>query len=215
MSDKNDILKAIFDEGIIAVIRAPDSQGALKLAEAAIRGGINAIEITLTVPGALEVIGKLAADTSGKTIIGAGTVLDAETAKLAIQAGAEYVVSPHLNIEVVRTCQHHEKVCIPGAMSPKEVVEVMESGADAIKIFPAVLFGPQIIKEILGPLPKALMIPSTGVTPDNVGEWFEAGAAAVFVGGEMTAEALEQNDYNIVEHKAREYVKRIKEIKTA
>ena len=214
MLDKNDVLRFTLDERIIAVLRAPDAGRARKLADSAIRGGINLIEITMTVPGALDIIRDLSsADSASKMITGAGTVLDPETARLAILAGAEFIVSPHLNLDVVRMCHRYRKVCIAGAMSVQEVVEVMESGADLIKIFPACLFGPAIIREIRGPFPQALMIPSTGVTPENLGEWFEAGVAAVFVGGEMTAEALEKDDFTIVERKAREYVKRIKDIK--
>lgn len=214
MRDKHDVLRTILENGIIAVLRAPDAERARNLVDAAFRGGIDIIEITMTVPRAQEIIRNLASeDAAGKMITGAGTVLDPETARLAILAGAEFIVSPHLNLDVVHMCHRYRKVCIAGAMSVQEVVEVMESGADLIKIFPACLFGPAIIREIRGPFPQALMIPSTGVTLENLGEWFEAGVAAVFVGGEMTAEALEKDDFRLVERKAREYVKRIKEIK--
>jgi 2-dehydro-3-deoxyphosphogluconate aldolase/(4S)-4-hydroxy-2-oxoglutarate aldolase len=212
MSDKNDILRAILEHGIVAVIRAPDAERAYRLAEAAYKGGIHAIEITMTVPGALETIRKLVSGYSaGEAIIGGGTVLDPETARLAILSGAEYIVSPHFNPDVVRMCHRYRKVCIPGAMSVKEVAEVMESGADAIKIFPAGLFGPEIISEIRGPFPQAMMIPSGGVTLDNVGEWFKAGAVAVFVCGELTSEALTREDYSITEQIAGEFIIRIRE----
>jgi 2-dehydro-3-deoxyphosphogluconate aldolase/(4S)-4-hydroxy-2-oxoglutarate aldolase len=209
---KESILKIILDEGIVAVIRAPDAEKAYKLAEAASRGGIKAIEITLNFPGALGVIERLAAQyAAGDTIIGGGTVLDPETARLAILAGAEYIVSPHLNTGVVKMCHRYRTVCIPGAMSVKEVVEVLESGADAIKIFPAGILGPEFLKEIKGPFAQAMMIPSGGVTPDNVGEWFEAGAVAVFAGSELTGEALATGDYSLTEKKARLFVKLIME----
>ena len=214
MRDKNEVLEAILDCGIIAVIRAPDAERAYQLAEAAQRGGITAIEITMTVPGALDVIQRLVSRyPDGKITIGVGTVLDPETARLAILSGAEYVVSPHFNPEIVRTCHRYGIVCIPGAMSVTEVVTVLESGADAIKIFPAGLFGPEIIKEIKGPLPQAVLMPSGGVTLDNIGEWFEAGVAAVMVAGELTGEALARNDYGITERQSREFVKRIREIR--
>ncbi len=214
MSDKLEVLNRILDCGIIAVIRAPDIERGYNLAEAARKGGITAIEIATTVPGALEVIRELVARYPGnQVIIGAGTVLDPETARLTILSGADYIISPHFNPEVVRMCHRYRKVCIPGAMSVKEVVEVLESGADAIKIFPASLFGPQIIKAIREPLPQAKLVPTGGVNLDNVAEWFEARAAAVAVGGELTKEALAKNDYGLLEQKAKEFILRIKEVR--
>ena len=214
MSDKLEILNRILDCGIIAVIRAPDVERGYNLAEAARKGGITAIEIAMTTPGALEVIRELVARYPGnEVIIGAGTVLDPETARLTILSGADYIISPHFNPEVVRMCHRYRKVCIPGAMSVKEVVEVLESGADAIKIFPASLFGPQIIKAIREPLPQAKLVPTGGVNLDNIADWFEAGAAAVAVGGELTKEALAKNDYGLLEQKAKEFILRIKEVR--
>ena len=214
MGDKLEVLNRILDCGIIAVIRAPDIERGYNLAEAARKGGITAIEIAMTVPGALEVIRELVARYSGnEVIIGAGTVLDPETARLTILSGADYIISPHFNPEVVRMCHRYRKVCIPGAMSVKEVVEVLESGADAIKIFPASLFGPQIIKAIREPLPQAKLVPTGGVNLDNIADWFEAGAAAVAVGGELTKEALAKNDYGLLEQKAKEFILRIKEVR--
>lgn len=214
MSDKLEILNRILDCGIIAVVRAPDVERGYNLAEAARKGGITAIEIAMTTPGALEVIRELVARYPGnEVIIGAGTVLDPETARLTILSGADYIISPHFNPEVVRMCHRYRKVCIPGAMSVKEVVEVLESGADAIKIFPASLFGPQIIKAIREPLPQAKLVPTGGVNLANVAEWFEAGAAAVAVGGELTKEALAKNDYGLLEQKAKEFILRIKEVR--
>lgn len=214
MSDKLEILNRILDCGIIAVVRAPDIERGYNLAEAARKGGITAIEIAMTTPGALEVIRELVARYPGnEVIIGAGTVLDPETARLTILSGADYIISPHFNPEVVRMCHRYRKVCIPGAMSVKEVVEVLESGADAIKIFPASLFGPQIIKAIREPLPQVKLVPTGGVNLDNVAEWFEAGAAAVAVGGELTKEALAKNDYDLLEQKAKEFILRIKEVR--
>lgn len=214
MSDKFEILKRILDCGIIAVIRAPDVERGYNLAEAARKGGITAIEITMTVPGALEMIRELVARYPGNEItIGAGTVLDPETARLTILSGADYIISPHFNPDIVRMCHRYRKVCMPGAMSVKEVVEAMESGADAIKIFPASLFGPKIIRALKEPLPQAILVPTGGVNLDNVAEWFEAGAAAVAVGGDLTKEALAKNDYGLLEQKAKEFILRIKEVR--
>ena len=212
MQDRYETLRRILEGGIIAVIRAPDVERGYNLAEAARRGGITAIEIAMTVPGALEVIRELASKyRSGEIIIGAGTVLDPETARLTILSGAEFVISPYFDLETVRMCHRYGKVCIPGAMSVKEVVEVLESGADAIKFFPASIFGPPIIKAIREPLPQAMLIPTGGVNLDNVAEWCEAGVAAVAVGGNLTKEALAKGDYSILEQKARDFVTRIRE----
>lgn len=214
MPDKCETMRYLLEGGIIAIIRAPDVERGYNLAEAARRGGITAIEITMTVPGALDVIRDLASRyRNGEILVGAGTVLDPETARLAILAGAEYVISPHFDPGTVRMCHRYRKVCIPGAMSVKEVVEVLESGADAVKIFPAGLFGPSIIKAIREPLPQAMMIPTGGVSLDNVAEWFEAGAVAVAVGGDLTREALAKGDYGILEQKAKDYIARIKEVR--
>ncbi|MAG14880.1 MAG: bifunctional 2-keto-4-hydroxyglutarate aldolase/2-keto-3-deoxy-6-phosphogluconate aldolase [Dehalococcoidales bacterium] len=207
-------MRYILEGGIIAIIRAPDVERGYNLAEAARRGGITAIEITMTVPRALDVIRDLASRyCNGEILVGAGTVLDPETARLAILSGAEYIISPHFDLATVQMCHRYRKVCIPGAMSVKEVVEVLESGADAVKIFPAGLFGPSIIKAIREPLPQVMMIPTGGISLDNVAEWFEAGAVAVAVGGDLTQETLAKGDYGILEQKAKDYIARIKEVR--
>ena len=214
MRDKLETMAHILDSGVVAVIRAPSVEQGYQLAEAARRGGITAIEITMTVPSALEVIRELVAKyPEGEVLFGAGTVLDPETARLAILAGAEYIISPHFNPETVRMCHRYRKVAIPGAMSVKEVVNCLESGADAIKIFPASLFGPEIIKAIKDPLPQAIMIPTGGVTLDNVTEWFKAGADAVAIGGGLTREGLAKGDMGLVEQRARDFVRRIREVR--
>ncbi len=214
MKGKFETLKCIIDCGIIAIIRAPDAEQGYNLAEAAYKGEINAVEITMTVPGALEIIQELRRKyAGGEMVVGAGTVLDQETARLAILSGAEYVVSPHFNPEIVVMCHRYRKVCIPGAMSIKEVVEVLESGADAVKIFPASLFGTEIIKAIKAPLPQATLIPTGGVSLSNVTEWFEAGVSAVAVGGELTKEALAARDYSLMVQKSKDFVTKIRAVR--
>ena len=205
----------ILDSGVVAVIRAPDIDQGYQLAEAANRGGITAIEIAMTVPGALQVVHELAYKyPGGEVLLGAGTVLDPRTARLAILAGAEYIVSPSFNTETVRMCHRYRKVAIPGAISVTEVIQALEIGADAIKIFPASLFGgPEIIKAIKGSLPQAVMIPSGEVTLDNVKEWFKAGADAVAIGTELIQEGLAKRNWDLVEQKAREFVNRIKRVR--
>ena len=147
---------------------------------------------------------------SGEIIIGAGTVLDPETARAAILAGAEYIVSPCLNVDTVKLCNRYQVACMPGAMTIKEVVECMEAGADIVKIFPGELFGPAIIKAIKGPIPQASLMPTGGVTVDNAGEWIKAGAVAVGAGSSLTAGA-KKGDYESITTIARQFIQKIKE----
>ena len=203
-------LQRIMDTGVVAVVRANSSEEALKIAEAVSRGGIDIIEIALTVPRALDVIRDLKkAYPGGEILIGAGTVLDPETARLALLAGAEYIVSPNLNIDTVTLCNRYQALSMPGCMSITEIVKAMEAGADVIKLFPGSVFGPSIIKAIKGPLPQAVLMPTGGVTLDNVQEWIQNGCIAVGVGGELTKGA-DRGDYDSVQKKAKQFVEKVK-----
>jgi 2-dehydro-3-deoxyphosphogluconate aldolase/(4S)-4-hydroxy-2-oxoglutarate aldolase len=211
MIDKETIISRIRDCGIVAVVRAESSDQARRISDACLEGGVAAVEITFTVPGAHKVIEQLAATySSGEMILGAGTVMDPETARIAILSGAQYVVSPYLNIDTVKLCNRYRIPVMPGAMTIKEVVEGMEAGADIIKIFPGELFGPRIIKAIKGPLPQAQLMPTGGVDLDNVQEWIKAGAAAVGAGSSLTSGA-KTGDYASITRKAKEFVAKIKE----
>jgi 2-dehydro-3-deoxyphosphogluconate aldolase/(4S)-4-hydroxy-2-oxoglutarate aldolase len=213
MSGKETIIARIKEAGLVAVIRAENSEQAIRITEACITGGVAAIEITFTIHGAQHVIEDLAKRfASGEIIIGAGTVLDPETARIAILSGAQYVVSPCLNTETVRLCSRYQIPVMPGAMTIKEVVECMESGADIVKIFPGELFGPAIIKAIRGPLPQAQMMPTGGVSLENVGEWIKAGAVAVGVGGSLIAGA-KTGDYESITSLSRKFISKIKEVR--
>jgi 2-dehydro-3-deoxyphosphogluconate aldolase / (4S)-4-hydroxy-2-oxoglutarate aldolase len=211
MVAKDQVISKIKQVGLVAVVRAESSEQAFKITEACIGGGVAAIEITFTVPGALQVIAELAQSyRSGEILIGAGTVLDSETARAAILAGAQYIVSPYLNVETVKLCNRYQIACMPGAMTIKEVVECMESGADIVKIFPGELFGPAIIKAIKGPIPYAPLMPTGGVSLENIGEWIKAGAVAAGVGGNLTAGA-KKGDYASITAIAKKYIEKIKE----
>ena len=208
---KQEVLKKIQDCGVVAVVRAENGDQALKIADACIRAGIAAIEITFTVPGAADVIKRLAQEYSkGEVIIGAGTVLDPETARAAILAGAQYIVSPCLNEEVVKLCLRYQIACMPGAMTIREVVACMEAGADIVKVFPGELFGPAFIKAVKGPIPQAQMMPTGGVALDNVAEWIKAGCVAVGVGGSLTAGA-KTGDYDSIATIGAQFVAKVKE----
>lgn len=207
---KETIIARIKQSGLVAVVRAESSEQAAKITEACIEGGVAAIEITFTVPGAVDVIKNLAQkySASGKIIIGAGTVLDAETARTAILSGAQYVVSPYLNLDLVKLCNRYQIACMPGAMTIKEVVECMEAGADIVKIFPGELFGPKIIKAIRGPIPYAPMMPTGGVSLDNVEEWIKAGAVAVGAGSSLISGA-KKGDYASITATAKQFIEKI------
>ncbi len=204
-------LQRIIDTGAIAVIRAGSPEEALKIAAAVKEGGIDLIEITLTVPGALNVIAELSrVYPGGEIMIGAGTVLDAETARAAMLAGAEFFVSPSFNPEMVRLCNRYRKISMPGCITVTEIVTALESGADVIKLFPGSAFGPAIVKALKGPLPQAEFIPTGGVSLENVHEWIGNGCIAVGIGGELTRGA-QQGDFRLVTETARQFVRKIKE----
>ncbi|RAK06927.1 2-keto-3-deoxy-phosphogluconate aldolase [Halanaerobium saccharolyticum] len=204
-------LKRVEETGIVAVVRAENAEKALKITEAVKKGGIEAIEITMTVPGAVDVIKQLTDEYSkDEILIGAGSVLDAETARACILAGAEYIVSPSLDEETIAMCNRYQKAVMPGAMSVTEVVKAMKYGADIVKIFPATLFGPKIIKAVKGPLPQAPLMPTGGVSLDNVKDWIKAGSLAVGVGSSLSKGA-KTGDYEQVTETAKEFIRLIKE----
>ena len=207
---KTDVIKRLTDCGVVAVVRAENEEQAKKIAASCIEAGIVGIEITFTVPGALKIIESLAAEYSdGEIIVGAGTVLDKETARAAILAGAKYVVSPCLDVETVQLCNTYDIACMPGAMTVKEAVDGMKAGADIIKIFPGGLYGPKIIKNFKGPLPQMKMMPTGGVDVSNVGEWIKAGAVAVGAGSSLTAGA-KTGDYESIVDIGKQMIEEVK-----
>lgn len=195
---KQEVLQKIKACGVVAVVRAESAEQAKNIAQACIAAGIIAVEITFTVPGALEIIAALKAQyKDGEVLVGAGTVLDEQTARSAVLAGADFVVSPALNRGLVALCNRYQVAVMPGALTPKEVIEAMEAGADIVKIFPANLFGPQIIKALKGPLPQCDLMPTGGVSVENTAEWVRAGAVAVGAGSELIAGA-KTGDYESI-----------------
>ncbi|MGD8400784.1 MAG: bifunctional 2-keto-4-hydroxyglutarate aldolase/2-keto-3-deoxy-6-phosphogluconate aldolase [Bacillota bacterium] len=209
--DKEIVLAKITECGLVAVVRATSGQQAIKIAEACAAAGVAGIEITFTVPGAAAVIKDCVQNfNNGEIIVGAGTVMDPETARAAILAGAQYIVSPYLSVETVKLCNRYRVPAMPGAMTVKEVVEAMQAGADIIKVFPGELFGPGFIKAVKGPIPYAKMMPTGGVGLDNVQEWIKAGAVAVGVGSKLTGGAKTGN-YASITSIAKEFIAKIKE----
>ena len=174
-------------------------------------GGIPAIEVTFTVPGADKVITALKKKfKKEELLVGAGTVLDSETARIAILAGAEYIVSPSFDLETAKLCNRYQVPYMPGCMTITEIVAAMEAGADVVKVFPGNAFGPDFIKAIKGPLPQAVLMPTGGVSLDNVGQWIKNGCVAVGVGGDLTASA-KTGDYETITKIAKQFVAKVKE----
>lgn len=206
-------LQRIMDKRIIAVIRADSAEQAVKTAEAVLEGGIDVIEITMTVPGALgalEILRRKFPD--DELLPGAGTVLDAETTRAASLAGASFIVSPGLSRDVIRMCNRYQLLNMTGCMTVSEIIAALEAGADIIKLFPGNLFGPSIIRTFRGPLPQAEFIPTGGVTLDNVKDWLNNGCLAVGVGGDLTGSAG-KGDFEKVARTAREFVQRINTVR--
>ncbi|MBZ5655062.1 MAG: bifunctional 2-keto-4-hydroxyglutarate aldolase/2-keto-3-deoxy-6-phosphogluconate aldolase [Acidobacteriia bacterium] len=205
------VLGKIVDSGLVAVVRAESSEQAARIVDACAQGGVAAVEITFTVPGAANVIADLSRRFTGDQIlVGAGTVLDPETARAAILSGAQFVVSPCLNLETARLCNRYQVPYMPGAGSVKEVVEAMERGADIVKVFPGETLGPAFVKAVRGPLPYASLMPTGGVALENVAEWIHAGCVAVGVGGNLTAGA-KKGDFQSITDLARQFIARIRQ----
>ena len=211
--EKSEVIKSITTVGVVAVVRAENSEKAAKISEACVKAGIKALEITFTVPGAADVIKDLSVIYKGTDIIvGAGTVLDPETARIAILAGAQFIVSPSLNVETVKLCNRYQIAVMPGAMTIREVIMGMEAGADIVKIFPGDLYGPSIIKDIKGPLPQAKLMPTGGVSLENAADWIKAGAVGVGVGGSLTASA-KTGDYETITKIGKQFIENVKNAK--
>ncbi|SDM34319.1 bifunctional 2-keto-4-hydroxyglutarate aldolase/2-keto-3-deoxy-6-phosphogluconate aldolase [Halarsenatibacter silvermanii] len=209
---KRKTLEKIKECGIVPVIRAESAGQAKKITEAVKDGGINVIEITMTVPGAIDVIDELTEEYGNNTdlVFGAGSVMDGETTRNAILAGAEFIVGPALDEGMIEVANRYQKPVVPGAMTPTEVKKAMEAGADIVKIFPASMFGPKIIKAIKGPIPQAELIPTGGVDHDNVKDWINAGSFAVGAGSAIVSGAKE-DDYQKVQEDAARFVELIEE----
>jgi 2-dehydro-3-deoxyphosphogluconate aldolase / (4S)-4-hydroxy-2-oxoglutarate aldolase len=200
-------LERLLASGIVAVIRAKSGELLVDVAEALLAGGVDAIEVTFTVPKAAEVIEKVADKLGDRILLGAGTILDAETAQVAIAAGAQYLVSPTVNLDVIRFCKRHGKLSLPGALTPTEVVTAWEAGADVVKIFPSDVGGAKYLKALKAPLPQIRMMPTGGVTLETAADFLKAGACALGVGGNLVEQAaLERRDFARMTSLAQQFV---------
>ena len=210
--EKYSIYQAIKQEGVVVVIRGKSVEQAIKTVDACYKGGIKIIEVTFTVPKADEIISKLTEKYAGTDmVIGAGTVLDPETARIAMLAGARFIVSPSLNIETIKMCNRYGVAVMSGVMTPTEAQTAMEYGVDILKMFPGDIAKPAGLKALKGPFPHANIMPTGGVSNDNVEEWFKAGAYAVGAGSFLTKDANDGN-YDKVKSTCKAFVEKVKGI---
>lgn len=207
MLKKHEILSAVVDSGVVLIVRLDSPDEALAVSRAAVAGGIRALEITLSVPRALDVVRTLADEFADDGVaVGVGTVLDAEMAVASVQAGARMLVSPNLNPDMIRAANRYQAVTISGAFTPTEIVQTMEAGADIVKLFPTEIAGPDYLRTVMAPLAHAPILPAGGATRDNVGEWFAAGALAVGVGSAITKAARTSGDIGDVTRAAEDFL---------
>lgn len=210
MSRQED-LQRVIQSGIVAVIRSQSSDQLVKVAEALYEGGVDVLEITFTVPRALEIIPAVRQKLGDKVLLGAGTVLDPETARAAMLAGAEYIVSPTVNTDVIKLCSRYDKLAMPGAFTPTEVLTAWEAGAEIVKVFPADLVGPQYLKILHGPLPQVRLMPTGGVNLNTIADFLKAGACAVGIGGSLIdQQAIKDGQFGKITSLAGQYVELVK-----
>jgi 2-dehydro-3-deoxyphosphogluconate aldolase / (4S)-4-hydroxy-2-oxoglutarate aldolase len=208
---KFNVIKSIMESGVVAVVRADSNQEALLISEACVQGGILGIEITFTIHDAESIIKELSSVYSdSQVVIGAGTVLDVQTARIAILAGAQFIVSPCFDEQTAKLCNLYQIPYMPGCMTITEMKQALEFGADIIKLFPGNAFGPEFVKSVKAPLPQINIMPTGGVRLDNVGEWIKNGCVAVGVGGNLVTPA-KTGEYGKITEYSSEYIKKVKE----
>jgi 2-dehydro-3-deoxyphosphogluconate aldolase/(4S)-4-hydroxy-2-oxoglutarate aldolase len=207
-------LRHILDCGIVAVVRTPDSQQLVEVVRALADGGVTVAEITMTVPDALSVLRQVRQALGERVLLGAGTILDAETARAALLAGAEYLVAPTLNLHVIRLCQRYSKLVMPGAFTPTEILTAWEAGADIIKVFPAEVVGPAFFKAMRGPLPQIRLMPTGGVDLNTAADFLRAGACCLGLGSQLVEpRAVAERDFDRIRDLARQYVAIVKSVR--
>lgn len=206
---KYKILNQLHENYLVAVVRGNDEDETKKIVDEIIKGGFKNIEITFTVPNAEEVINQVHKQYGDDIVLGAGTVLDAATAQIAINKGAQYIVSPHLDTNISKLCNVYSIPYLPGCSSATEIIEALRYGSDLIKLFPGAQLGAGFIKDIKGPVPNVELMPSGGVNLDNVSDWIEKGSFAVGIGGDLTKE-FTGNNYEVISEKAQKYVEAVR-----
>lgn len=210
---REEVLGRVKEAGVVAVVRGNSKEQGLKIVEAAVKGGIKVMELTMTVPNPVDFLKEVVEQYKDTDIIvGAGTVLDSETARACILAGAQFIVSPSLDVDTLKLCNRYKVCVMPGVMNVKDAITAMEYGVDVVKIFPANLYEPSVISSFKGPLPQGDFMPTGGVTVENLNEWFKAGAVVVGTGGSLTKGAATGN-YDAVEKEARRFMDAYREAK--
>jgi 2-dehydro-3-deoxyphosphogluconate aldolase/(4S)-4-hydroxy-2-oxoglutarate aldolase len=208
---RGDITAAIEELGVVAIIRLHDPAALGGVVDALAEGGVRALEVTMTVPRAIDLIGELAPTLPGDFLLGAGTVLDPDTARRAVGAGAQFIVSPVFRPEVIAAGHQHNVPVMPGCFTATEILSAWEAGADVVKVFPATSVGPAYLRDIRGPLPQVKLMPTGGVSIDNVGDWLRAGAVAVGVGSALLdAKAISARQYAPIIENARRIVQNVR-----
>ncbi|HBR29456.1 MAG TPA: 2-dehydro-3-deoxyphosphogluconate aldolase [Firmicutes bacterium] len=208
---KEEVCRTLLETKVVAVIRVDSSAHLLEAAAALHKGGVRALEITMTSPGALEAIKEANEKLDSDVVIGVGSVLDPETARAAILAGAKFVVGPVLNLDLIKMCQRYSIPCVPGAFTPTEILQAWDAGADFVKIFPATKLGPSFIKDVKGPLPQVRLTPTGGINLDNAAEFIKAGASFVGVGGSLVKkELIAEKKWDELSALAGQFIERVK-----
>jgi 2-dehydro-3-deoxyphosphogluconate aldolase/(4S)-4-hydroxy-2-oxoglutarate aldolase len=209
-------LEQLLDRGIVAIIRSSDSSRLVDVAEALLAGGVSVMEVTFTVPRAHQVLEEVADKLGDRILLGAGTVLDAATARIAILAGAEFIVSPVVSHEVIACCRRYSKLSLPGALTPTEILTAWEAGADVVKVFPSEVTGPAYLKAVRAPLPQVRLMPTGGVNLETAADFLRAGACALGVGGSLVeSKAVATGDMGRIETLARQYVAIVRETRAS
>lgn len=210
MKEKKTNLEIMQESGVVGVIRTKSSARLIKVAEAIKKGGVNCIEITMTTPNALSVIEEVSAEVDD-VLIGAGTVLDAETARAAILAGAEYLVSPTVDLGMIEMAKRYDKAVAPGAFTPTEIIEAWQAGADIVKVFPASRLGPKFLSDVKAPLPQVSLMPTGGVSKENAADFIRAGADVICVGSALLdKQAIAEENYKVMTQNAKDLVQAVK-----
>jgi 2-dehydro-3-deoxyphosphogluconate aldolase/(4S)-4-hydroxy-2-oxoglutarate aldolase len=209
-------LRRVLDCGIVAVVRSHDSRQLVEVVQALVEGGVTVAEITMTVPNALEVMAQVRKALGNRVLLGAGTVLDPETARAVLLAGAEYIVSPTVNLDVIRLCQRYDKLVMPGAFTPTEILTAWEAGADIVKVFPAEVVGPAYFKALRGPLPQIRLMPTGGVDLKTAGEFLKAGACCLGIGSQLVEPtAVANRDFARLRELAGQYAAIVKKFRSS
>jgi 2-dehydro-3-deoxyphosphogluconate aldolase/(4S)-4-hydroxy-2-oxoglutarate aldolase len=211
---KDTHLRQVLDCGIVAVVRSPDSRQLVEVARALAEGGVSVVEITMSVPNALEVVRQVRQALGDRLLLGAGTILDPETARAALLAGAEYIVAPTVNLDVIRLCQRYDKLVMPGAFTPTEILTAWEAGADVVKVFPAEVIGPAFFKALRGPLPQVRLMPTGGVDLTTAAAFLQAGACCLGVGSQLVEpKAVAAGNFDRIRDLARQYAAIVRQVR--